>query len=1025
MWETIHNLSHRGNLMRRILTFVIVSFMMVLFMTLAASSVTHAANTASWKGNDVIYEGNSFIQKTADGTTPPKLSNNQIYFEDRGNPGPDGSGQTEIIYFIGSIKPEDAKSAQLVKYKLDSSGQFSGNPITGPSSIAIIPKNLAASSSQAGWDGNSLNFDGKKLSGNGTAPFIADGSSAPNLSKDTQYYQLKSNPGANGEGTLYVISFPAGVNVKEATTATYHTFQISSAGVIGSQIGNGTSVTVVPAAVADTGGALTDAQRASSCTIEQIGWIVCPISSFLATGMDNIFSILEGFLTVAPLSTETSGPLYQTWNIIRSIANVAFVIAFLIIIYSQLTNAGVSNYGLKKLLPRLVVSAILVNLSYFICSVAVDLSNITGSGLQGLLLSVRDTVTQGHTAAGAPSWKAITAAVLAGGTAAAGGSIAIGSLVIASGASVGAAVILLLPILLGLLVAIIVALLVLAARQAIIVLLIILAPLAFVAFLLPNTEKLFDKWRGLFITLLVFFPIFALLFGGSQLASFIIMQTVDSANPNAINVIILALFVQIAPLVITPLLVKFSGGLIGRIAGIVNNPSKGLINQTRSWSKERSQQMAARNMARQDPVRRRQVMRSFALGMDQSRRLREDRLTANKETSDARYANSDGYSNIQQQLRFAQDDKKVGTESANLRYESSRTTSAVVRNLDTTNRQLTVEVDNAKLAADVQWDSNHTQVVAQERLRTRVLKDQINAIHSTHDAEYEEFKNGRVTAAPLTGLVGAMRNQSMNDSRLLAINAMRSESAKRAVNETFTKQLVENTVRIEGQVLQTYAGGVQGIEGAQRALAAALSAQSAAVDTAIANATAILTYGNYSDATVTNIALGNNAGTSVNLTKEMRQAAIKKTASSGNTTELLRLIQEFDIDNSTEENKEFSQMFADTMLVNANRPKFAGATFLGNAKQGIGPAAGKARIDQLNAETINAGKFGADLLTSHDNEYLEALSATLANNLSTVPISIVDRQQIKAEIDLARSAPQYAGKIAERRKVLDKIYSQL
>ena len=118
--------------------------------------------------------------------------------------------------------------------------------------------------------------------------------------------------------------------------------------------------------------------------------------------------------------------------------------------------------------------------------------------------------------------------------------------------------------------------------------------------------------------MLVFFPLFALVFGGSQLAAFLIIQTATD-----INVILLAMFVQVAPLVLTPLLVRFSGSLIGRIAGIVNDPKRGFIDRTRNWAKDRSEYMAAKNMARRDPVRNRQVFRRFALGSDERRRTRE------------------------------------------------------------------------------------------------------------------------------------------------------------------------------------------------------------------------------------------------------------------------------------------------------------------------------------------------------------------------------------------------------------------
>ena len=72
-------------------------------------------------------------------------------------------------------------------------------------------------------------------------------------------------------------------------------------------------------------------------------------------------------------------------------------------------------------------------------------------------------------------------------------------------------------------------LLIMAARQALIVILIIISPLAFVCYLLPGTEKWFKKWRDLFFTMLVFFPAFAVIFGGAQLAGIIIIQNATGA----------------------------------------------------------------------------------------------------------------------------------------------------------------------------------------------------------------------------------------------------------------------------------------------------------------------------------------------------------------------------------------------------------------------------------------------------------------------------------------------------------------
>src|SRR5688500_15387690 len=202
-----------------------------------------------------------------------------------------------------------------------------------------------------------------------------------------------------------------------------------------------------------------------------------------------MFDILRDFLTVRPVQTTYDTAMVRSWSVVLHFANYAFVIAFLIIIYSQVTGVGISNYGLKRILPRLIVAAILVNISYWICAVAIDLSNIIGTSLQELFIGIRNTLvgTEGN-GWDTISWQSITGFILSGGTAAV--LTGIGINVLLGGAVTGAAFFLV-PMLVTVLAAVLVALLVMALRQAFITILVIISPLAFVAYLLPNTEKYF------------------------------------------------------------------------------------------------------------------------------------------------------------------------------------------------------------------------------------------------------------------------------------------------------------------------------------------------------------------------------------------------------------------------------------------------------------------------------------------------------------------------------------------------------
>ena len=339
----------------------------------------------------------------------------------------------------------------------------------------------------------------------------------------------------------------------------------------------------------------------TSCDVQGIGWIICPLSNWLADGIDYMYSALQEFLKTKPLETtnQNSG-IYLAWVIMRNISNVAFIVAFLVIIYSQLTSVGISNYGVKKMLPRLVIAAVLVNLSFTICAILLDLSNIAGYAFQDAFMGIKNTISTVGENTSTWTWSEVISTALSNGALAVGAGYAV-SLALTTE---------LLPMLVpaatlaGLTLLFI--LLIMAARQALIIILIIVSPLAFVCYLLPGTEKWFKKWRDSFLTMLVFFPAFAVVFGGAQLAGMIIIQNASGSNGAIMH--ILGMLVQIIPLAITPLIMKFSGGVLGKFAGFVNDKNKGLYDRSKNWSKDRretikNKKLANANMARFNPNR--------------------------------------------------------------------------------------------------------------------------------------------------------------------------------------------------------------------------------------------------------------------------------------------------------------------------------------------------------------------------------------------------------------------------------------
>ena len=259
------------------------------------------------------------------------------------------------------------------------------------------------------------------------------------------------------------------------------------------------------------------------------------------------------------------------------------MIFFLIVVISQVSGIGISNYGIKKVFPKLVVVAILVNLSFIICSLAVDVSNIFGAGMRDLFESVASS-----TSASMTSGMHVSMADLYGAMAT-GGALTVGAGVVAFEAG---AIWMLIPTVLGAIVAVVVGLITIALRQAVVTLLIMIAPLAMVSYMLPNTESWFNKWKQLLIKMLVFYPLFSLLFGASSLAGWAIIASATNGFW-----VILGIAVQIFPLFFAVSLMKMSGTFLSTINSKLSSLTAKPLAANRAWADSRRQLTKQRHLA--------------------------------------------------------------------------------------------------------------------------------------------------------------------------------------------------------------------------------------------------------------------------------------------------------------------------------------------------------------------------------------------------------------------------------------------
>ena len=334
-----------------------------------------------------------------------------------------------------------------------------------------------------------------------------------------------------------------------------------------------------------SGSAATEESKAdedkNSCGLSGMGWAICPAMTLMGGIADQAYNTISMFLDISPkiFSDDSStGGAKQAWSFFRDIANVIFVLLFLWVIFSQISSIGISNYGIKKILPKLIVGAILINLSFYLCQLAIDLSNILGYSLKGIIESAASQI-----GGGTVDW---STAVLSG--------LALAGTAIFAFLAIGR------PVLISTLLVLLAILVTLIVRQAVIILLVAISPVAFAAWLLPNTEGLFKKWVSTFRGLLVIFPVISLLYGAGKLAGAILANTSESLMQIA------AMAAPILPLGATPFVLKSSlnslgsigaklGGLNSAAAGRLKNSA---LNDSRySEAKNRLKAKAARMKA--------------------------------------------------------------------------------------------------------------------------------------------------------------------------------------------------------------------------------------------------------------------------------------------------------------------------------------------------------------------------------------------------------------------------------------------
>lgn len=282
---------------------------------------------------------------------------------------------------------------------------------------------------------------------------------------------------------------------------------------------------------------------------EPLRWIECPVISSLQTVTTAMNGIISSLLEVSPAEFFNAG-VQNAFNLFRNIGVALLVIAGLVMVVSQAADLEIfAAHTVRKALPRIIIAAILIALSWPLLQFVIIFFNDMGAWTGKIILSVANALPGGNGGGEVGNALANYGDELILGVIAAGAVIFLGA---------GGIISLLISFLLLVLVGVVV----LMIRQIIVLICVLMTPLALASYVLPGTEKLGRFWKDTFLAALIMFPLIeAFLASGAALA-YIIMN-VQSGN---YFYHILAIVIYIAPYFAVPFAFKLAGGLVGRVA---------------------------------------------------------------------------------------------------------------------------------------------------------------------------------------------------------------------------------------------------------------------------------------------------------------------------------------------------------------------------------------------------------------------------------------------------------------------------
>lgn len=310
-----------------------------------------------------------------------------------------------------------------------------------------------------------------------------------------------------------------------------------------------------------------------TCPIDTWGlrWVACPlfdaanmainkleavVTSWLANDVEGIF----GGANACKATGDTSCAYYSAWNSFRVLAISLIIIAGIIMVVSEATGLAIFDaYTIRKVLPRLLISVILIAISWWLMKFVVQFFNNISAWIASLVSWPFHDVINSAAHHDKP-WSIVGQwAVILGAIA------VLGPFGILSYAGT-------------IFLALAVGWITLVVRRMLIIFAIMSAPLFIACFIMPNTQKMGKFWRDGFIGLLLMGPIFTLAVTLGQVTA-AVSNKGDNGDPFGI----ISFACLVLPIMSIPVLFSKIGGSVAGLIGFVNDKSKGGFDRLKNY----------------------------------------------------------------------------------------------------------------------------------------------------------------------------------------------------------------------------------------------------------------------------------------------------------------------------------------------------------------------------------------------------------------------------------------------------------